>query len=455
MDNPLVSYISRYYEKLRGGSMEAVLTRKAGSAVTINVIGAMVAVFVQILLARMLGATAFGEYGYALTWVMLLTVACKFGLDTATLRFLPQYTTTGQLSLLRGYVRWSSAMALGVSSAIAVVMVLVIKVQNPSEPDLQSVFYLAALVLPLGVYLMLQGSRLQAFQHIAWSQIPQIVLRPLFVAILVGMAIGLGGGPISAQTAMRAQVTSTLVCVVILLFGSRKVLPREIVSGENTYDRAMWTGVAVPMVLISGFDTLLNQTDVLAVGMLLNTTEAGVYIAASKISLLIPMPIIFVNSVIAPTIARLHTEGRTVQLQRMLTRVAWGSVAIAIPMCLGIIVCSGWLLRLFGGQFEAGQTTLIILTIGRLLVATTGSVGYLMSMSNHHREAATILGLTALVNIILCGLLVPRFGIEGAALSTSISMVSWSAIMVAVAYKLTGITATVFSPGFLGRRLAE
>lgn len=211
----------------------------------------------------------------------------------------------------------------------------------------------------------------------------------------------------------------------------------------------------MPLVMISVFDTLLNQTDVLAIGMLLSTSQAGVYIAASKISLMVPMPIIFVNSVIAPTIARLYTEGRVVHLQRMLTRVAWGSVAVAIPMCLGIILCSGWLLRLFGAQFEAGQNALVILTVGRLLVATTGSVGYLMSMSNHHREAAIILGLTSLANVIMCGLLIPRFGIEGAAFSTSVSMVSWSAIMVAVAYKLTGITAAIISPGLFGRRVSE
>ena len=455
MDNPIVTYFVRYYKKLRGGSMEAILTRKAGSAVTINVIGAMVAVSVQILLARMLGPTAFGEYGYALTWVMLLTVACKLGLDTATLRFLPQYSTTGQLSLLRGYIRWSSAIALGISGAIAAVMVFVTRIENLSEPELQSVFYLAAFVLPLGVYLTLQGSRLQAFQHIAWSQVPQVIFRPLFVAIILGLTIGLNAEPISSRTAMLAQLTSTVACIAILFYGIRKVLPREILSGVNTYDKSMWIGVVIPMVLISGFDTLLNQTDVLAVGMLLNTSEAGVYIAASKVSLMITMPIVFVNSVIAPTIARLYTEGRIVHLQRMLTRVAWGSVAIALPMCFGIILCSGWLLRLFGAQFEAGQNALIILTVGRLLVATTGSVGYLMSMSNHHRQAASILGLTSLANIVLCCLLVPRFGIEGAALSTSLSMVSWSAVMVAVAYKRTGITATIVSPGLLGRRVAE
>lgn len=435
--------------------MEAVLTRRAGSAFTINVIGALVAVLVQVFLARMLGTSAFGQYGYALTWVMLLTVVCKFGLDTATLRFLPQYITTGQLLLLRGYVRWSSVMSLGVSSVIAVVMVFAIMIQTPSDSDFQSVFYLAALVLPLGVYLMLQGARLQAFQHIAWSQIPQVILRPLFVALLVWLEMGFGIGTVSPQAAMLAQVTSTLVCVVILYVGSMKVLRKDILSGGNTYDRDTWMSVAVPMVMISGFDTLLNQTDVLVMGMLLNTTETGVYIAASKISLLIPLPIIFVNSVIAPVISRLHTEGQAIQLQRMLTRVAWGSVAIAIPMCLGVIIYSGWLLRLFGGQFEAGQTALIILTIGRLLVASTGSVGYLMSMSNHHRQAAIILCLVAIANIMLCSVLVPRFGMEGAALATSVSMVLWSTVMVAVAHKLTGISATVFPPGFFSRSLVR
>jgi O-antigen/teichoic acid export membrane protein len=197
---------------------------------------------------------------------------------------------------------------------------------------------------------------------------------------------------------------------------------------------------------------LLNQTDVLIVGSLQNTTEAGVYSAAAKITLLIPMVIIFVNTITAPAIAQLHATGQTVHLQRMLTRVAWGSTVISTPLCMGIVVCSRWLLGLFGPQFESGQVALIILTIGRLVVACTGSVGYLMSMTNHQREAATILGATAVFNIVLCGVLVPMLGIEGAALSTTISMALWSVTMVIAAYRLTGINATVLPVGFFGRR---
>src|SRR5437867_8407922 len=140
MDNLRVSHVSRYFQKLRGNSTEAVLTRKAGGTIVINSIGTFLAFVLQILLARMLGAIEFGQYVYATTWIMLLTVVCKCGLDTAALRLLPQYKSAGQLSLLRGYFRWSSTLALSVSICVSLLSVLVVAVQSRMEQDLLIVF---------------------------------------------------------------------------------------------------------------------------------------------------------------------------------------------------------------------------------------------------------------------------------------------------------------------------
>lgn len=458
MDQPFLSFFSnasRFILKLRGGSTEAALTRKAGSALAINSLGTLLAFTLQIILARALGVVEFGQYAYATTWLSVLTVLCRCGLDTATLRLLPEYMAKEQFALIRGYFRWSGIIAAVASIALSLLLTLVLFTQTEIEDSLRRVLFLSVLALPLSVYLAVQGSRFQAFHYIAWAQLPQVVLRPLIIAALVVCTAFASGKNLFAQSVMIAQIVSILTCMLIFAVGTRLVFPPQLLHGVRSYDRSAWVHVAAPMALVTGFDMLLNQTDVLIVGSLLSTTEAGVYAIATKITLLMPMAIIFVNTVAAPTIARLHAEGKTAQLQRMLTRIAWGSAAVSVPLCVGAIVFSRWLLGIFGSQFETGQSALVILAGGRLLVAFTGSVGYLMSMSNHQSEAAAILGATAFTNILLCSLLVPIWGIEGAALSTTVSMALWSIIMAAVAYRRTGINATILPAGIFCRQQIE
>jgi len=127
----------------------------------------------------------------------------------------------------------------------------------------------------------------------------------------------------------------------------------------------------------------------------------------------------------------------------MTTRVAWGSVVVSMPLFLVVVTVPQNLLRVFGSEFIGGTEALVILACGRLVIALTGSAGYLMSMSDHQKRAAYILGLTAMLDVALCAGLVPRFGIEGAATASTATSVVWCVAMVVDARRMTGISATI------------
>jgi hypothetical protein len=124
--------------------------------------------------------------------------------------------------------------------------VIVVAVQSKVEQNLQTVCILGAIVLPLSVYLALYGARLQAFQYITWSQLPQVVVRPLLFAVFVVIAAGMADGRISAPSAMVAQIASILACIFILLIGTGIVLPRDVLRGVSAYDKGLWLSVAAP-----------------------------------------------------------------------------------------------------------------------------------------------------------------------------------------------------------------
>jgi O-antigen/teichoic acid export membrane protein len=81
-----------------------------------------------------------------------------------------------------------------------------------------------------------------------------------------------------------------------------------------------------------------------------------------------------------------------------------------------------------------------------------GSASLLLVMTGHERDAAVGLGIGALLNIVLSLILIPQWGLEGAAVATTISMVAWNLLLVAFVFKRLQIHTTIFGTISLWRR---
>jgi O-antigen/teichoic acid export membrane protein len=174
----------------------------------------------------------------------------------------------------------------------------------------------------------------------------------------------------------------------------------------------------------------MNEMDILMVGALLDTRSAGIYSASARLATLVAFVLNAVNVVIAPMISNLYNSDRLDEL-RMLVRDAGRTIFIvSVPIALLLFLLSHQFLSLFGAGFDKGQLSLKILIVGQLFNALSGSVGFLLTMTGHHREAAWAIGLGLLLGVALNFLLIPRFGLEGAAIATAISMVVWNGMLV-------------------------
>jgi len=80
------------------------------------------------------------------------------------------------------------------------------------------------------------------------------------------------------------------------------------------------------------------------------------------------------------------------------------------------------LIVLFGADYEAGQTALMILAVGQLINSATGSNGPLLVMTGHQKPWLWLSASALVANIVLCFILIPLFGIAGAAIGTSITV---------------------------------
>jgi O-antigen/teichoic acid export membrane protein len=136
-----------------------------------------------------------------------------------------------------------------------------------------------------------------------------------------------------------------------------------------------------------------------------------------------------VDTIFAPTIARLYAEERHAEMQSMIVRASSLSLAGGICVVVVLAVTADPVLGWFGADFAAGRVPLAILLIGQLFAAAGGSQLSVLAMTGNEADAARILVLSALTNAVLCTALVSLLGLIGAAIATALAIVVWNVLM--------------------------
>ena len=424
----------------KGDYLKNSLIRGTSGAFLINVLSAGIAFGVQVLLAQLLGPNVYGDYIYVINWVLLFTLLGKIGLDTASLRYISEYYAQGRWELLVGFLKRSYQIVIIISVSLAVIMSGAILVLWDSfGDDLGFLFLLSALLLPFNSLLEVGGSNLRGLKYVITAIAPRAILHPLLLAFGAIVAFWVVGLEPSASITMIINIIGTLITLSVIFYYLFKALPSSAIKAEPKYLTKEWLKVALPLFLISGIHLLLIRTDVLMIGIISGTTEAGIYSAASRVTEIMLFGQNSVMFIFAPMISEIYSKKDKVELQRMVTLATRGILVISLPVGISLILMGKFILSLFGPMFTVGYSALLVLILGQLILAFFGTAGWLLSMTGHQRENAIIVGLGLILNVSLNTLLIPYWGLFGAAVATTISTMASNILLAYFVWKRLNI----------------
>jgi O-antigen/teichoic acid export membrane protein len=187
------------------------------------------------------------------------------------------------------------------------------------------------------------------------------------------------------------------------------------------------------------FFTIL-WTDTLLLARFGSAADVGVYAVVGR--LLTPATLIStaIGQMFAPRIAAADARGAREALSNMLKRVTYWNTAVSLPFFAMLAVVSAPLLRLFGPRYAAGATALAILAVGQLVNTAAGPLGQVINMSGRPYVNLINNALVAILNVVGCLVLIPRFGIAGAACSTAGALTLVNAIKLIEVRVLLGVS---------------
>ena len=413
----------------------------AGTA-TVKVANILLGIAVTVFLGRILGPSKFGLYSFAIVVVQFIGIPVNSGLRNLLIRETAKLQQLQDWAELNGLLRRAFELIVALSLLfICVGGALLLTLRGDlAEPSFFT-YSIALFLFPLLGLLTSAGAVLIGLRHVIWGQLPDLALRPmLLVTILVGTYfVGLGSalGPSGAVAAAEVAAGIAVIVAIGLLF---KYLPVEVRQTSPVYRDRAWLSSLLPFSLIAGIGIIQANTDILMLGAMKSHETVGLYRVASQGATLVAFALQAVNIAIAPHVARLYASGDMERLQRVLRLSVIAVVAFALPIFLVYLLWSGPLIvAIFGEVYRPAGTALVILSLGQLFSASMGSVGLLLNMTGHERDTVAGTILAAALNALLNLPLIIYFGMEGAAIATTLSLVAWNAFLARRAYRRVGI----------------
>lgn len=430
--------------KKEKGQQKGFLARAVAGTFGLRVLNALLGYVITLLLARFLGAKGYGSYTYALTWAGLLQLPALLGLLQLLIREISVCQTRSNWGVAHGLFRWANQIVLLSSIGLGSLTAFLAWMWNQGSSDLNTLFtiWLVMLSLPLMTLTSIREATMRALGHILLGQLPELIIRPVLLIVLLCSAYLFFDTSLTSPMAMGMYVIATGFTFLVGAKFLQNSLPRELKEAFPEYQIKEWMRTALPMLFIGGMYMINNKTDKVMLGIMQGTTSVGIYEVANRGAGLITFILVAFNMSLAPTFASLYTDGKRQKLQKLVTKSSYIIVVASFPIGLFLIFFNHWFLSLFGTEFLSGKTTLIILCLGQLINAFTGSVAVLLNMTGHQNDTAIGVTLSAGINLILNATLIPQYGAGGAAAATAISATIWNVVLVFMVYKRLKIYAT-------------
>jgi O-antigen/teichoic acid export membrane protein len=414
-------------------------------AFSIRIVSALIAFVSQVLLARWMGGF---EYGiFVLVWVTMIIVgnlSC-FGFHTSVIRFIPEYREKGRMAELRGVLVTSRVFSLVASTLMAGLGALGIWLFEARIENYYVVpFLLGIICMPMiALSDVLQGiSRAHSWAISALS--PTYLTRPVLILVFMAGALFLDYPP-TATTAVIAAIMATYVTTVLQLVSVTRRVDAKVPAGPRKVHLRSWFLVSVPIFLVESFFFILTNADVLMVGFYMDPDDVAVYFATVKTLALVHFVYFAVKAGVAQRYAQ-FTHGDPGRLATFARETVSWTFWPSLAMALVVLVLGEFMLKLFGPGFDAGYPLLFVLVFGVVARAAVGPCESLLTMSGNQNICALVYALTLAINVSLNVVLIPQFGLWGAAIATAVAMIFEASALSFTVWRKLGIVMAIFAP---------
>jgi O-antigen/teichoic acid export membrane protein len=401
-------------------SRERKLVFDAGRLFLFGLLASAFGYLIRIILSRQMSLEDFGLFYSVFTFVGFFIVFRDFGLSSALMKFIPEFLVKQELGKVKSSIKFVISINLAVSLVIALLFIFLsnflVKNYFGNELAKPLLFIMAIYFVLYSLYRVLMN----IFVGFQRSEFYSLDLFFINFFVLIGLFVfskfGIFSPAISYVIAAFIGIVFGFFVLIKLFdfFGTKCDFSGSLRKGLFNY--------GFPLLLASFGYIVIGQIDVMMLTKFRTLAEVGVYSVVLPTAMLLITIGSSLAEVMIPFVSEYWAAKKFERLKKVIEETYQKAFIFIIPISLVLLVFSDFVITiLFGSDFRFGSDALRILSLGSIFFSVATINNSIISAIGKPKVVTKIILVAAVLNVILNLLLIPPYGLIGAAIATTVA----------------------------------
>jgi O-antigen/teichoic acid export membrane protein len=385
--------------------------------------GAGLILIINLIISNYFGVKQLGEYNLIFSLLQMLSIISILGMDVFVIKTIPRLD---QNTAKEGGLITKIFSTLILTSLVIAITFYV------STPFIESLIFrnsgevrkylklLPFLIFPVS-FNTLVPEILRAFNNLYMFSFLKNVAQSF--SILLFMIILYFTGIQDSITALYLGYILSFIftiAVIFLFFKNRNI---SLISYDKYHESIIKH--SSPMLLGTSIIFVISNIDSFMISYFKGEYSVGIYSACLKIGLIITFILTSVTSYIVPSIAKSYHEKNYSNVKSLYNKATLLIIFLTIPIVLIIFIFGEEILKLFNQELTSYSNVLYTVLLMNLSNVFFGPIIYILSIMEKQNYVNKVLFISLVINILINWILIPKFGVIGAAIATIISTLFW------------------------------
>lgn len=417
-----------------------VAVKGAGIAMFGLVFGKAIGFFYRLALARLLSVEQYGLLFLAFAITSAIVALCIQGFPQGIMRYVSFYGGKKDTKRVKGIVVYGISL-VGLLGLLTGVLLFLLSDWVAGaifhSPGLAILLKVLSLSIPLQGLFFALSSAMEGFKQLKYWAYAEIMGRQSTNFVLAIILAILGYGAFGASLAYFAAFF--LADAILLVALAKRVFDFRS-NLKPIFPFREFFSFSLPLFLSTSILAFSGNIDLMMLGFFKTAASVGIFAVAITLAELLNLFRFSFNKIFPAIASSIIASGQSDELGPLFKSVTKWVFAGTLPLFLVMLLFPDTLISVFfGSAYMAGALSLSILAFGYMVRAAVGSVGYLLIVSGRTKLTLINAFLIVSLNVILDYILIPIYGIPGAAMATSGATIFGSTLMLAEVKHFLGI----------------
>jgi len=411
---------------------------KSGLAFIFKIAGIILNYVLIFYISKKIGVEAVGIYNISFVTMLFLAMVFTLGLNFSITRFTGEYIND-KTKLRKLY---NKCLQLVVPASFLGAFFLYLFSDYIALNFYKDVQYARALkiisiISPMYILTVFNIEYIRGVKKIIVSEFIRNIINPLLIIIALFV---LSFYDLNELSTLYGIAVSVFIGFGFSMFSTIRYNNGFVNSEKGNISSKELLSPSIPLLIMGLAAFFLSESGLFILEIYFDSKEVGDYTIIYKISLAGSLIFLTISTIIGPKFAELFWANKTNELKKSILYSSKIIFILSVPVIILLIIFSKFLLQIFGLDIEL-KTSLQILITGQFIYAITGVAGVYLMVTNKQKVFRNIYIISAILNLMICFLLIPKYGVLGASIAISVSYIVLNIICTIYMHKKEKIIA--------------